>query len=72
MPGYIDVDAAIAEAKRLLSQHKEAQEKVAIVRTDLRNAVSLGQANAEQRKYITETFPVRTRKSKKTGQAVAA
>jgi hypothetical protein len=64
MPGYINVDAAIQEATNLLKQRDSLQSKIGIVRTDLRNAVELGQASAEQVKYVRETFPKRERKTK--------
>lgn len=65
MPGYINVDAAITEANRLLKVRKENMAALDIVRTDLRNAVTLGQANDAQAKFVRETFPKRERKAKK-------
>jgi hypothetical protein len=66
MPSYIDIQAAIEAAKKLLVQHKKTQREIAIVRTDLRNAVELGGGTPDQRKWIADTFPVakRTRKTK--------
>ena len=61
---YINVDAAIKAAEALLKQHRAIQDKIAIVRQDLRNAVTMGGANGEQAKWIGDTFPVRERKTK--------
>lgn len=61
---YIDVDAAIAAAKSALKDRSNAMARVGIVRTDLRNAVTMGAATPEQRKWIEEQFPVRERKRK--------
>lgn len=64
MAGYINVDAAINESRKLLKEKSDVLKKIDIVRTDLRNAAELGDVSDAQRKYITETFPKRERKSK--------
>lgn len=59
---YIDVDAAITAAKQALDEKNRAMEKVAIIRTDLRNAVTMGGTSKEQTEWIEGTFPIRERK----------
>lgn len=59
--GYIDVDAAIREAKKLQGEKDSVLQRLSIIRTDLRNAVTMKAANAEQTKWIEEQFPLRER-----------
>lgn len=61
MSAYIDVSAAIKEAERLLAEKAKVMEKVAIIRTDLRNSITMGVANPEQTKWIEEQFPQKER-----------
>ena len=61
---YINVEAAIAAAKVALAEKRRAMEKVAIVRTDLRNAVTMGAASKGQADWIEGQFPIRERKRK--------
>jgi hypothetical protein len=61
---YINVDQAIKEAKKITEDKAEVLRKLNIVRTDLRNAVDMGGCTPEQIKFITETFPIRERKTK--------
>ena len=63
MAGYIDVDAAIKAAKEALKKKAEAMDIVAVIRTDLRNAIKLKGAAPEQVKWIEETFPMRERET---------
>lgn len=58
---YIDVDAAIKEAKQVLADKEKVYNRLTIVRSDLRNAVKVGGITPEQRKWINEQFPVVTR-----------
>jgi hypothetical protein len=58
---YIDVDKAIALSRQLQEQKEKLFAQIDIVRRDLRNAVTVGGANAEQRKYVQETYPLRKR-----------
>ena len=60
---YIDVNAAIEAAKQALAEKQSAMDKVAIIRTDLRNAVTLGATTPEQTKWIEEQFPLRERET---------
>ena len=69
MAGYINVEAALAEAKKLLAAKTKVMEEIDIVRTDLRNAVKRKEANAEQAKWIGEQFPLQERKRRKTNNA---
>lgn len=61
MAAYIDVKAAIQEAEAILKEKGKIMDKLAIVRSDLRNAITMGVANPEQTKWIEEQFPVRER-----------
>lgn len=58
---YINVEQAIKEAEAALARKDKATQNVAIIRTDLRNAIALKAANAEQAKWIEEHFPARER-----------
>lgn len=64
MAGYIDVAAAIKTAEELLKEQAGLHKRIGIVRTDLRNAVEMKTATAEQATFVREHFPVRTRKAK--------
>ena len=64
MPGYMDVDAAIKVATKLLGEKRVIMVQLDTVRTDLRNAVARKEASPEQTKWIGEQFPLRERKSK--------
>ena len=64
MPGYMDVDAAIKVAKKILGEKRVIMVQLDTVRTDLRNAVSRKETTPEQTKWIGEQFPLRERKSK--------
>lgn len=66
MASYINVSAAKAEAEKLLTEKDDLQKKIAIVRTDLRNAVTMNGATAEEKAWISKTFPEvkRSRKGK--------
>ena len=64
MPGYMDVDAAIKVATKLLGEKRVIMVQLDTVRTDLRNAVARKEASPEQTKWIEEQFPLRERKSK--------
>lgn len=59
--GYIDVEAAKAEAIKLLKEKEDLYERLSIVRSDLRNAVTTKSVTPEQRQWINDTFPVVTR-----------
>ena len=61
MSGYINVDAAIKAAKDALEAKRVILEQIAIVRTDLRHAVTMGATSPEQTKWIEEQFPLRER-----------
>lgn len=63
MASYINVDTAISEAKRLQREKAKILEQLAIVRTDLRNAVTTKATSAEQTKWIEEQFPIRERET---------
>ena len=63
MAGYMDVDAAMGVAKGLLKQKSALLKSIDTVRSDLRNAVERKETNADQTKWIGETFPVRERVS---------
>jgi len=65
MTGYIDIPAAIAQAQKLLAEKRRVLEQIDIVRTDLRHAVTMGGASAEQKKWVEDTFPLVERKRKK-------
>lgn len=62
--GYIDVDAAIKVAQKMLKEKAAVMKNIDTVRSDLRNAVDRKETNAEQSKWIGETFPVRERVTK--------
>ena len=64
MPGYMDVDAAIKVAKKILGEKRVIIVQLDTVRTDLRNAVSRKETTPEQTRWIGEQFPLRERKSK--------
>jgi hypothetical protein len=64
MAGYIDVNAALTEAKDAVKNREGALRRVGIVRADLRHAVEQGTATAEQSAAIRGMFPPRTRKAK--------
>ena len=64
MPGYMDVDAAIKVAKKILGEKRVIMVQLDTVRTDLRNAVSRKETTPEQTRWIGEQFPLRERKSK--------
>lgn len=72
MAAYIDVSAAIKEAEHLLKQKADLMEKIQIVRTDLRNSVTMSVANAEQVQWIEEQFPVRERETDPAKQLAKA
>ena len=61
MPGYMNVPAAIDEAKKLLDRKAKLLTSIDTVRSDLRNAVERKEADADQTKWIEEQFPVRER-----------
>lgn len=62
MASYIDVSAAITEAEEALAAKEDVLERINMVRADLRHALKLkGGMTDEQRKWIEETFPERTR-----------
>lgn len=61
MSAYIDVTAAIKEAENLLEQKAKIMEKVAIIRTDLRNSITMGVATQEQKEWIEGQFPQKER-----------
>lgn len=62
---FIDVTAAIAEAKDAIDAKYEALERVSVMRETLRNALKTKvQMTKEQQEYIEGTFPVHERKSK--------
>lgn len=62
---FIDVTAAIAEAKDAIDAKYAALERVAVMRETLRNALKTKvQMTKEQQEYIEGTFPVHERKSK--------
>lgn len=69
---YIDVDAAIASAKKSMAEKNAATAKVGIVRNDLRNAVTMGATTPEQTKWIEEHFPARERVTDPTEQVAKA
>lgn len=62
--GYIDVDAAIKVGRDVLAEKRRVLDKIDIVRTDLRHAVAMGSATAEQKQWVAENFPLRTRKAR--------
>ena len=64
MPGYMDVDAAIKVAKKILGEKRVIMVQLDTVRTDLRNTVSRKETTPEQTRWIGEQFPLRERKSK--------
>jgi hypothetical protein len=68
MTGYIDVTAAIEQAKVLLSEKETLLSKIDIVRTDLRHASVMGGATADQKTWIKETFPAVKRERKTDAQ----
>lgn len=65
--GYIDVDAAIEVAKDVLRRKAAIMEEQDIVRSDLRHAVTMKAANADQARWIGEQFPMRKRETKAKG-----
>ena len=69
--GYIDVDAAIKVAKRLITEKAAVMQNLDTVRTDLRNAVSRKETTPEQTQWIGEVFPLRERKTKNKPVSVA-
>lgn len=64
--GYIDVPKALNTARKLVAEYETVMSRIGIVRTDLRNAVELGDATPEQATEIAAMFPKRERKSKGT------
>ncbi len=64
MDSYIDVNRALANAETLLKQRKTLFDQIDIVRTDLRNAVTMNGTTAEQTAKIREMFPKRKRTTK--------
>lgn len=64
MAGYIDVGAAIKVAEQAIKAREAAIKAVGIVRTDLRNAVEMGGATAEQKAWVAKNFPPRERTEK--------
>lgn len=63
MAAYIDVQAAITAAKTALKEKDEVMERVSIIRTDLRNSITMKVATPEQVKWIEEHFPMRERET---------
>lgn len=61
--GYIDIDAAIGQYDKTVSQKRNLDSRLAAVRFDLRNALSRGEVNQEQRNWIEMHIP-RRRKNK--------
>ena len=62
---FIDVTAAIAEAKDAIDAKYAALERVAVMRETLRNALKTKvQMTKDQQEYIEGTFPIHERKSK--------
>jgi len=62
---FIDVTAAIAEAKDAIDAKYKALERVAVMRETLRNALKTGvKMTQEQREFIEGTFPIHERKTK--------
>jgi hypothetical protein len=65
MAGYIDIPAAITQAEKLLAEKRRVLTQIDIVRTDLRHAVVMGGATAEQKQWVEKTFPLVERNRKK-------
>lgn len=63
--GYIDIDAAIGQYDKTVSQKRNLDSRLAAVRFDLRNALSRGEVNQEQRNWIEMHIP-RRRKTNDT------
>jgi hypothetical protein len=64
MAGFINVNAAIEEADRALTEKAEVRDRVAALRELLRSAVTARETTAEQAEWIGEAFPLRERKVK--------
>lgn len=64
---YIDVDKAIEVGKQVLAEKRNLLDRIDIVRTDLRHAVTMGSATAEQKQWVAENFPLRARRARPKG-----
>ncbi len=62
--GYMDIPKAITAAKAAIKQRQASLKVLDVIRTDLRNAVIRGEGTPDERRWIAEQFPVRTRTSK--------
>jgi len=61
--GYINVPAAMKDAKEILDEKEDMQARLVAVRTALRTAVTAGDATDEQALWIEEVFPSKERAS---------
>jgi hypothetical protein len=59
--GYINVTAAMKDAKELLDEKEDMQTRLVAVRNALRTAVTAGDATDEQAAWIEEAFPLKER-----------
>lgn len=62
MAGYIDVGKAIETAEELATEYESVVARRAIVREDLRNAVTMKATTPEQAAKVAELFPARESK----------